>query len=221
MVMDKDHVIVRKKIIKWFEEHGRNYPWRDTTDPYRVLIAEILLRRTTATAVSRVYRDFLNRFDSLERLARAREPTIAHALSSLGLQSTRAHELKKMASIINKSQSGTVPRSHADLLALPGVGTYIASAVRNFAYGDPVPLVDGNVVHLISRVYGISFKGATDPEAWDFMAIFGGKNQEPKLYWGLIDLVAAVCLRQNPRCSICPLAEVCSYNEGGTSGENT
>jgi A/G-specific adenine glycosylase len=207
--------MVRNRVIKWFENHGRSFPWRETTDPYHVLIAEILLRRTTATAVARVYETFMNRFNSVERLARAREPTIARSLSSLGLQSRRAHELKKMASKIIKNHSGAVPRSHQDLLALPGVGAYIASAVRNFAYGDPAPLVDGNVVHFLARVFGINYDGPTDSGAWEFMTNFGGNNQDAKLYWGIIDLVATVCLRRNPRCHICSLSEVCKSSKIG------
>ena len=206
---------VRNRVIKWFEKHGRSFPWRETTDPYQVLIAEILLRRTTASAVSRVYETFLNRFDSPKRLARAKESTIARSLISLGLQTKRAHEFKEMASIIIKKHSGIVPRIHTDLLALPGVGAYIASAVRNFAYGDPAPLVDGNIVHFISRVFDIQFKGPTDSEAWEFMKHFGGKIQEAKLYWGTIDLVATVCLRINPRCHNCPLSEVCISSKLG------
>ncbi|MFW9810481.1 MAG: hypothetical protein ACFFE6_13975 [Candidatus Thorarchaeota archaeon] len=217
--MISKHEVVRKKLVKWYDEHGRSFPWRDTNDPYRVLISEILLRRTTATAVCRVYGDFFERFDSIERLARARESTIAQALGSLGLQFRRASELKQMASFISKNYSGTIPRIHTDLLSLPGVGPYIASAVRNFAFGDPAPLVDGNVIHLISRVYGTNFKGPADSDAWEFMSDLGGNQQEAKLYWGLIDLVATICLRQNPRCSICPLSEVCSYMKGETSVE--
>ena len=206
---------VRKKVIKWYGNHGRSFPWRETTDPYHVLIAEILLRRTTASAVSRVYDTFLNRFDSPKRLARARVSTIAQCLSSLGLQSRRANELKEMASKIIKDHSGAVPRSHEELLALPGVGAYIASAVRNFAYCDSSPLVDGNVVHFIARVFGIDYGGPTDSGAWDFMTIFGGRNQDAKLYWGIIDLVATVCLRRNPRCHICSLSEVCNWYKSG------
>jgi A/G-specific adenine glycosylase len=215
------YATIRKKLIKWFEENGRNFPWRNTTDPYRVLIAEILLKRTTASAVSRVYEEFIGRFDSLERLNRAKESTITRALNSLGLQSRRAHELKKMTALIHKNHSGTIPRSHEDLLALPGVGAYIASAVSNFAYGDSVPLVDGNIIHFISRVFGIKFKGPSDPLAWEFMADFGGRKQEAKLYWGVIDLVALICLRQNPRCAICPLSEACSYLIGESSDEGS
>jgi A/G-specific adenine glycosylase len=219
--MGQTHALIRRKIINWYIEYGRKFPWRNTTDSYKVLIAEILLRRTTASAVSRVYEDFLSQFDSVERLSRAGESTIARELGSLGLQSRRAQELKKMASVITKTHSGTIPKSHENLLALPGVGEYIASAVRNFAYGDPAPLVDGNVIHLISRVFGIKFKGPTDPEAWEFMTVFGGKKQEAKLYWGIIDLVATTCLRQNPRCSRCPLSEVCLYSKGVLFVEDT
>ncbi|MHA1948884.1 MAG: A/G-specific adenine glycosylase [Candidatus Thorarchaeota archaeon] len=213
--MDRNQTTVRNRVVKWFSNHGRSFPWRETTDPYQVLIAETLLRRTTASAVSRVYGTFLNRFESPKRLARAKESTIARHLISLGLQSKRAHELKKMASIIIKKHSGNVPRTHEDLLALPGVGAYIASAVRNFAYGDPAALVDGNVVHFISRVFDIQFKGPVDSEVWEFMNQFGGKHQEAKLYWGIIDLVATVCLRINPRCHICPLSEVCKSSKNG------
>ncbi|MFW9816614.1 MAG: hypothetical protein ACFFEW_11860 [Candidatus Thorarchaeota archaeon] len=219
--MGKNQTLVRRKIVKWYVEHGRRFPWRNTTDPYRILIAEILLRRTTASAVSRVYNDFLSRFDSIEQLSRARESTIARKLGSLGLQSRRAHELKRMALVINKTHSGKVPKSQEDLLALPGVGDYIASAVRNFAYGVPAPLVDGNVIHFISRVFGITFKGPTDSEAWEFMTDLGGKHQEAKLYWGIIDLVASICLRQNPKCFDCPLSEVCLYFKGAISVEDT
>ncbi|MHA2359116.1 MAG: hypothetical protein ACXAB5_02495 [Candidatus Thorarchaeota archaeon] len=213
--MDRIQIKVRNKVIKWFENHGRSFPWRETTDPYGVLIAEILLRRTTASAVSRVYRTFLNRFDSPKRLTSAKESTIARFLSSLGMQSKRAHELKEMASKIIKNHSGTIPRTQPDLLGLPGVGVYIASAVRNFAYGDPAPLVDGNVIHFIARVFGIKFRGPTDSGAWDFMTNFGGNNQDAKLYWGIIDLVATVCLRRNPRCQICSLSEVCKSSKKG------
>ena len=102
---------VRKRVINWYEQGGRRFPWRNTTDPYHILIAEILLRRTTASAVLRVYTDFIHRFDSPNRLKRARESTIAQALSSLGLQDLRAKQLKETASILVKDYNGIVPRS--------------------------------------------------------------------------------------------------------------
>lgn len=217
----RKHAFVRKNVIHWYNQHGRNFPWRNTTDSYRILIAEILLRRTTASAVSRVFSDFMNRFDTPKRLAHAHESTIERALSSLGLQSLRAKQLRETALIIVKDYNGEIPKSSEGLQSLPGVGDYIASAVRNFAYGEPVPLVDGNVIHFISRVFGLQFAGPTDTKAWEFMAQFGGSHKA-KLYWGIIDLVATVCLRHNPRCGDCPLSKVCDwYTKGDTTSETT
>ena len=204
--------LVREKVIEWYNHHGRDFPWRTTKDPYHILIAEILLRRTTAFAVARIFNDFLSRFDTLERLARASESTIKRALVSLGLHSLRAKQLKKTASLIMKEYNGEIPRSHETLLALPGVGQYIASAVRNFAFGDAVPLLDGNVIHFLSRVYGTRYSGPTDKKASEFVAQFGGAHQ-PELYWGIIDLVATICLRRSPRCSICPVSIACEWFE--------
>ena len=206
----RKNTLVRKRVIKWYNQHRRPFPWRETTDPFQVLIAEILLRRTTASAVSRVYTSFIDRFDTPSRLASARESTIARALSSLGLQTLRAKQLKRAASTIVKDYNGEIPKTHEELLFLPGVGHYIASAVRNFAFGEPVPLVDGNVVHFLSRVFGIEFSGPNDKVAWEFTNQFGGSH-ESELYWGIIDIVGTICLRQNPRCSICPIAKSCDW----------
>ncbi len=211
----KKQTIVRKKMVQWFDDHGRSFAWRKTTNPYHILIAEMLLRRTTATAVSRVYDSFLSQLNTPKRLAQARESTIAHTVSSLGLQSVRAHQLKRTASIISNIYSGKVPSSYSNLISLPGVGVYIASAVRNFAYSENVALVVGNVVYFVSRVFGIKYRGPTDSGAWDFMTHFGGEKQNAKLYWGIIDLVATVCFRRNSRCHICPLSELCTSSKTG------
>jgi A/G-specific adenine glycosylase len=206
----KNQIIVRKKVIQWFEVHGRNFPWRKSNNPYHILIAEMLLRRTTATAVARIYSSFLNRFNTPKHLAQARESTIARAVSSLGLQSVRASQLRKTASRLMKNHAGMVPTAYNDLIALPGVGAYTASAVRNFAFGEPEPLVDGNIIHFLSRVFTVTYRGPTDSNAWEFMTHFGGKEQDAKLYWGIIDLVATLCLRRAPRCPTCPLSEICA-----------
>ena len=212
--------LVRKRVIHWYAQHGRNFPWRNTTDSYHILIAEMLLRRTTASAVSRVFNDFMSQFDTPKRLAQARESTIARALSSLGLQSIRAKQFRETASIIMKDYKGEIPKTQENLQSLPGVGAYIASAVRNFAYRESAPLVDGNVIHFLSRVFGIRFTGPTDTEAWEFMTRFGGQ-QDAKLYWGIIDLVATICMKRHPRCSICPLSKECVWNTKSNTTNET
>jgi A/G-specific adenine glycosylase len=202
--------VVRNAIIEWYRRNGRAFPWRQSDDPFRILIAEMLLRRTTATAVARIYPDFIQRFDSLARLGRARKSTIERALSTVGLQSVRAIHLQRMARTVLKEYDGKIPKNLAALEALPGVGRYGAAAVMNFAFGATQPMVDGNVVHLINRIFSL---GVSDPTArmiWEFMKQFGG-SQDKKLYWGIIDIVATICFRKVPHCHDCPLSEYCDF----------
>ncbi len=204
---------VRRTIIRWFSTYGRQFDWRKSDNPFNVLIAEMLLRRTTASAVSRVYGEFMRRFGTPAALASARETDVSGFLRSLGLQTVRAQQILATGRTLVEEFRGTVPEEMDALLSLPGLGRYGASAVMNFAFGVPSPLVDGNVVHLVNRVFGLSFRGPHDANAWRFMADLGGKKQDKRLYWGIIDLVAGVCLRQNPRCVSCPLLKYCSYGK--------
>ena len=203
---------VRRAILKWFGRHGREFPWRHTENSFHILLAEILLRRTTAVAVARVYPSFVRRFDEPKDLARAKLHSLEKDVSSLGLQSVRARHLRETAKRIELEHNGAVPQEDAALQALPGVGRYVSAAVRNFAFGVASPMVDGNVVHLMNRVFSTGFTGPNDAKAWLFMGQFGGRTQQKQLYWGIIDLVAAVCLRRNPRCSQCPLNDYCDFS---------
>jgi A/G-specific adenine glycosylase len=107
------------------------------------------------------------------------------------------------------------------LVNLPGVGVYVASAVLNFAFCRPSPLVDGNTIHLLSRLFELEFAGPADKNAWDFIASFELGRQNKAFYWGIIDLVAMVCLRRVPRCEICPLHEPCIWRQKNRPALNT
>ncbi|MGY5880932.1 MAG: hypothetical protein RTV31_11815 [Candidatus Thorarchaeota archaeon] len=201
---------MRSQLESWFNNSGRDFPWRTSSNPFHVLIAEMLLRRTTATAVARVFPDFIQRFETPLQLANARTSTIARQVATLGLQNQRTQHLKQTARRIVTEFEGTVPSDFKNLSSLPGVGKYVASAVLNFAFGEPLALVDGNVIHLMNRVFGLSFTSPSDSEAWDLMDSFGPDAQHSVFYWSIIDLVATVCIRSSPRCSVCPLKQICS-----------
>jgi A/G-specific adenine glycosylase len=207
---------VKDSIIDWYSTSGRSFPWRSTSNPYHILIAEMLLRRTTATAVARVYPKFISRYEIPEKLASARLTTIASMIKTLGLQSIRSQHLHEMAHSLIENYNGVVPADLTQLAKLPGVGQYVASAVLNFAFGKNMPLVDGNIIHLMSRVFGQSFAGTTDRHLLALLDSFGLKEENKTFYWGVIDLVAKVCLRKAPRCTICPLAEECVWMKNNT-----
>ncbi len=204
---------VRSRIIEWFDANGRHFSWRETDNPYRILIAEMLLRRTTAKAVSRVFDEFVSRFESVSDLANADTNEIASMIRGLGLQNMRARHLSKAAKIITDEFGGLVPRELEKLRSLPGLGRYGASAVQNFGFGLPVPMVDGNILHFFNRFFGVELSGPDDEKAWALARRLGGESHDRRLYWGIIDLVSLVCLHRRPRCESCPVQERClSYH---------
>jgi A/G-specific adenine glycosylase len=203
---------IRKRILRWFKSNGRNYPWRRTSDPYEVLIAEMMLRRTTATAVLRVYPEFLVRYPDVGSLSHASHNEIEETIQTLGLQSQRASHLQRTAKLLVDKYDSKVSEALEYLESLPGVGRYVAAAVRNVAFSEPGPMVDGNIVHFLKRVFGIPLSGMDDTIGWELMKRLGGKTQHKDLYWGIFDLVALLCLRKEPRCTQCPLEKHCSFN---------
>ncbi len=202
----------RASVVSWFVDNGRDYPWREDATPYRILIAEMLLRRTTATAVERVYPAFLDRFGCIEELAQAELAEIQRAVKSLGLQRVRAMHLSRTSKIIQDEHGGAVPDDIDILCTLPGLGRYSAAAILNFAFGQSVPMVDSNIAHLVSRFFGLEVASSDNETIWTLVGHIGQPDHDRRLYWGMIDLVALVCLRISPRCQACPLTNLCEYH---------
>jgi A/G-specific adenine glycosylase len=203
--------IMKDSIVAWFSMYGRSFPWRSTSNSYHVLVAEMLLRRTTASAAARVYPGFIHRFEQPAQLANARLSTIESMIETLGLQKMRSQHLKQMARCLVKDYDGVVPSDPLQLSKLPGVGQYVAAAVLNFVFGKHVPLIDGNVIHLMTRISGLTFKGPTDQHLLSLLESLDLDDASKFFYWGVIDLVAKVCLRKKPQCMLCPVQEICTW----------
>lgn len=147
----------RRKIIKWGKENFRSFPWRETKDPYKILVSEIMLHRTRAEQVVSVYEIFLKRYPNVYSLSRANYCELEEILAPLGLR-WRILNLKKAAKFIVENYAGKIPDRKDLLLRLPGVSGYIAGAVLCFAYGKPEPLLDTNTVRILGRVFDIEIK---------------------------------------------------------------
>lgn len=137
----------QQQLLAWGLRHGRAFPWRSTSDPYRLLIAEMMLRRTQARQVAPVYEDFVRQYPTSQVLASAAEAEVERLLRPLGLP-WRIPAFRQMAQRIVTEYGGNVPHDRAALLSLPGVGEYVADAVRCFAYNEPVALLDTNTVRV-------------------------------------------------------------------------
>jgi len=205
--------LFRRKLITWGREHFRHFPWRLTEDPYRILIAEVMLHRTQALQVVPVYENFIKRSPDIPKLAQASKEELRRILYSLGLR-WRIDLIHAMAADLMTRFGGQVPHEKADLLSLPGVSEYIAGAVRCFAWNLPEPLMDTNTVRVVGRLFGLEIKDSSrrNRRFKELIAALVDPD-EPRAYnYALLDLADQVCMKkQPPDCKRCPVLKWCSY----------
>lgn len=203
----------RDALITWGEGHYRPFPWRDTREPYRVLIAEIMLHRTRAGQVVPVYQSFLDSFPDVQAVAATSPSDILASMRSLGLR-WRAELVQRMAENILEQFAGKVPRAREQLLSLPGISDYIASAVRCFAWSEADALIDTNTVRVVGRLCGFPVTDYTRRmQSFRALAQSLVDVDRPRAYHlAMLDHADAVCISvQEPRCSECPLLSWCHF----------
>lgn len=203
----------RRTLLAWQRKYGRKFPWRQTRNPYRVLIAELFLQKTQAKQVKPIYLEFLRRFPTVESLACAPPGKIRPAIWSLGLLG-RARHLKEMARAVVSKFEGRIPNTESALLELKGVGRYAANAVLCFAFDQPRAVVDANVVRLLSRYFGIKplkERAHADADLWEAAQSLIPKRGAKEYNWAVFDFAALVCTSRNPKCSECILRERCRW----------
>src|SRR3954452_9558453 len=199
----------RRFLLGWIAQSQRKLPWRGATDPYHVLVSEIMLQQTRVAAVQDRFIRFVAQFPSAERLDNAREATVLAAWSGLGYY-RRARELHGRAQEIVRR--GSFPRTVPDLIELPGVGRYTASAVASIAFGETVAVVDGNVKRVIGRLVNRT----TQPEVanteklyWETAGQLLDQQSPGDFNQAMMELGALVCLPAQPLCHACPVAALC------------
>lgn len=203
---------LHNELISWGKIHFRNYAWRNTKDPYKILIAEILLHRTRATQVVPLYEKFITRYPAIQDLSGAEFNEITTLLGPAGLK-WRINLIDEMIKKIVTDFNGQIPENKMDLLSLPGVGNYIASAVRCFSWGYPEILVDTNTVRICGRINGIKIddKSRRDKNFLRKMEEFLDKKNPAAFNYAMLDLGALICHTKNPECANCPLYEFCQF----------
>ena len=202
----------QQQLLTWAEDNLRDYPWRRTSKPYNILVAEFLLQRTDADTVAPIYSNFLTQYPTLEKLAIAPVENIAELLQPLGLF-FRAERLSETARIITLKYKGKVPETETELLKLPGIGKYTARAICSQAFARPAAVLDTNVARILERFFGIE-GGRVKSRCkilWSAADTVAPATEVG--YWNLtlLDFGAIVCTAKNPKCSQCPLAERCNW----------
>jgi A/G-specific adenine glycosylase len=193
-------------LLAWFEENQRDLPWRRTYDPYHVWISEVMLQQTQVETVVPYYERFLKEFPTIDALAKAEEQRVLKLWAGLGYY-RRAKHLMEAARAVVEKHDGKVPADYDELIALPGVGQYMAGAILSIAFNKPYPIVDGNVRRVLSRLFGWI---DDDPQALWGAAARLVRSAEPRIVnQALMELGATVCSFKSPRCLVCPLQGSC------------
>jgi len=201
----------RRGLLTWYQEHKRSFSWRDSGDPYRVWVSEIMLQQTRVAQMEAHFTRFIERFPTVRDLAAAAEDEVLKVWEGLGYYA-RARNLHQAARRIVEKHGGHIPDTYEALLDLPGIGTYTAAAVSSIAFDRDHPVLDGNVTRVLCRILGIE----DDPRRTAVKArlIAAGEKllapgQAGDFNQGMMELGARMCTPQRPRCGSCPLEALC------------
>jgi A/G-specific adenine glycosylase len=187
-------------------------PWRETGDPYAILVSELMLQQTQVSTVLGYYQRWLERFPTLSDLANAEQSEVLHAWQGLGYYK-RAHNLHQCAKIILVDWNEKFPSAVDELMRLPGIGRYTAGAIASFAFGLPAPIVDANIARAVSRLLNLQ-EPVDQPRGsrviWDFASRYVQGHHPGLLNSALMELGATICLPRKPLCIICPVRSFCA-----------
>ena len=226
-------------MLDWFAGHARDLPWRRTRDPYAIWVSEIMLQQTQVKTVIPFWNRWMEELPTIEATAKAPSAKIHKLWEGLGYY-TRVRNLQKAAQVIVEKHGGKFPEKFEEVLALPGIGRYTAGAICSIAYNQPTPILDGNVIRVLTRLFGIAEnpkEKATNAQLWKIAEelVVHAKTQRRKennsqlrafaplrednlcshLNQSLMELGALVCTPRNAQCLICPVKKLCvAFKEG-------
>lgn len=202
--------LFHQNLRDWDSQNRRSFPWRTTTNPFHIMIAELMLRRTQARQVVPVYKSFIEHYPDPSTLAAAFTDEVSQSLFSLGL-AWRTPAFQQVAHRLVEQYNGKVPSSYDELLTLPGIGDYVASAVCCFAFGQSIIIVDTNTVRIAGRLFGLPTHEESrrrKPIRLLLQSLLD--EQQPQTYnYAMLDLAALVCTPTEPKCITCPLKSYC------------
>ena len=210
-------------LLRWFSQSARDLPWRRTRDPYAIWVSEIMLQQTQVKTVIPYWERWMRELPTVKSLADAKPAKIHKLWEGLGYY-TRVRNMQKAAQKIMVEYDGAFPRRFEDILELPGIGRYTAGAISSIAFNEPRPILDGNVMRVLTRVFGIvenPREKSTNEQLWlladdlakaaaKLNAIDSGENRCSHLNQSLMELGALICTPRNPNCPACPLRKECA-----------
>lgn len=208
-----------RALLAWFSANARDLPWRRTRDPYAIWVSEIMLQQTQVVTVIPYWRRWMRELPTLRSVAKARPAKLRKLWEGLGYY-TRVRNLQRAARQVVEKHRGRFPQNFDDILALPGIGRYTAGAIASIAFNQPRPILDGNVMRVLARLFAIRSnvrQGQAKAQLWQLAAelvshasrITHDGSPCSALNQSLMELGAVICAPRRPRCDACPLARLC------------
>jgi A/G-specific adenine glycosylase len=201
----------RVRLLAWYRRHGRDLPWRRTSDPYRILVSEMMLQQTQVERVLPKYEEWLARYPSFEALAEAADGEVTRTWYPLGYN-IRPRRLHAIAREAVARYGGALPSDEKTLLSFKGIGAYTAGAVRSFAFGQRAAILDTNVARVLFRVFvgrGDAKSHAVRRRLWEISRVVLPHRHVFDFNQGLMDLGATICTARKPKCAGCPMGRFC------------
>ncbi len=207
-------------LLGWYRKNARPMPWRETKDPYKIWVSEIMLQQTQVQTVIPYYKKWIKRFPDLASLASAAEGDVMKLWAGLGYY-RRARMLHKAAQEMVKQygKNAVLPSSAQELIKLPGIGPYTAGAIASIAFDQKAAILDGNVIRILTRIFGLKddiAKPKTIAKLWEISESLLPDKNIGDFNQAMMELGATVCLPQNPRCPECPSNKNCAALASGT-----
>ena len=201
----------RQRLLTWYRRHGRDLPWRKTSDPYHILVSEVMLQQTQVDRVLPKYAEWLDKYPSMHVLAAAPDDEVSKTWYPLGYN-IRPRRLQSIARESVEKYGGQLPSDQATLLSFKGIGAYTAGAIRSFAFRERAAILDTNVARVLFRV----FVAKGDPKShqlkrhlWTLSEALVPVRDVYDFNQALMDFGAMVCVARNPKCLICPMKKGC------------
>ena len=216
-----DPVEVSRRLLAWYGNEGRDLPWRQTRDPYRIWLSEIMLQQTTVAAVIPYYERFLLQFPTLPALASASLDEVITLWAGLGYYS-RARNLHRTAQQLVAEQGGAFPESIDALAALPGIGRSTAGAILAIAFDKPAPILDGNVRRVLVRLFAWMDdprSARAEKQLWAWAEALTPEDRPHDYTQAIMDLGAMVCTPRAPDCDDCPVQKICQAFQKGLTAD--
>jgi A/G-specific adenine glycosylase len=208
---------ISDRILSWYARHKRDLPWRKTRNPYFIWVSEVMLQQTQVDTVIPYYQRFLKQFPTIEALAKASLQEVLKAWENMGYYARARHLHAAAREVVNR-MGGKIPKTWDELIGLPGIGTYTASAILSFAFDKRFPTVDGNARRVLCRLHAIQEpidESRTQKKIHELAAKMIPSEDPASFNHGIMELGATICKPQRPLCNVCPVQDLClAFQQG-------